>query len=218
MIAESADILTLVQQQFPALSEKALQEEIAGVGKLMHFRAGEVIMDYGDFVKLVPLVVQGAVKVTREDPLEARELLLYYLQAGEACAMSFSCCMMHKKSEIRTEAEDDTAIIAIPIRYMDEWMTRYPSWKNFVMSTYDRKILDLVNVVDSIAFKNLDERLIEYLQKRVAANNNNRVISATHQEIAQELNVTREAVSRLLKSLEKSGVVKLGRNQLLFKK
>jgi len=218
MIAESADILALLQQHFPAIAEKALQEEIARVGKLMHFKAGEVIMDFGDYVKLVPLVVQGAVKVTREDPLVDRELLLYYLQAGEACSMSFSCCMMQKKSEIRTEAEDDTALIAIPIRYMDEWMTRYPSWKNFVMSTYDRKILDLVRVVDSIAFKNLDERLIEYLQKRVAANNNNRVITATHQEIAQELNVTREAVSRLLKSLEKTGVVKLGRNQLLFKK
>ena len=218
MIAESADIQALIQEHYPQLAEKGLQEEIAAAGKLMHFKAGEVIMDYGSYIKLVPLMVKGAIKVTREDPDEDRELLLYYLQAGEACSMSFTCCMMHKKSEIRTEAEDDSTIIAIPIHYMDEWMSRYTSWKNFVMSTYDRKILDLVKVVDSIAFKNLDERLTEYLQKRVAANNNNRVISATHQEIASELNVTREAVSRLLKSLEKTGMVKLGRNQLLFKK
>lgn len=218
MIAESTDMLALLQKHFPRLAEKELQEEIANVGKLMYFKAGEVIMDYGSYIKLVPLVVQGAIKVTREDSSDGRELLLYYLQAGEACSMSFSCCMMHKKSEIRTEAEDDTALIAIPIRYVDDWMTRFPSWKNFVMSTYDQKILDLVKVVDSIAFKNLDERLVDYLRKRVAANNDNRVISATHQEIAAELNVTREAVSRLLKSLEKDGIVKLGRNQLLFKK
>lgn len=218
MITESADIRTLIQDNYPQLAEKELQDEIAAVGKLMHFKAGEIIMDYGSYVKLVPLVVQGAIRVTREDAGDDRELLLYYLQPGEACSMSFTCCMMHKKSEIRTEAEDDSTIIAIPIRYMDDWMTRYPSWKNFVMSTYDRKILDLVKVIDSISFKNLDERLIEYLQKRVAANQGNRVISATHQEIAGALNVTREAVSRLLKNLEKTGVVKLGRNQLLLKK
>lgn len=218
MISESADIRDLIQKTYPQLIEKELLDEIVTVGKLLHFKAGEVIMDYDSYVKLVPLVVSGAIKVTREDPEEDRELLLYYLQAGEACAMSFTCCMMHKKSEIRTEAEDDSSIIAIPIRYMDEWMSRYSSWKNFVMTTYDRKILDLVKVVDSIAFKNLDERLTEYLRKRMAANQGNRVIAATHQEIANELNVTREAVSRLLKNLEKTGVVKLGRNQLLFKK
>lgn len=174
-------------------------------------------MDYGNYIKLVPLVVEGAVRVTREDPEEGRELLLYFLQPGEACSMSFTCCMVNKKSEIRTEAEDDTSLIAIPIRYMDDWMTRFQSWKNFVMTTYDRKILDLVRVVDSISFKNLDRRMMEYLKKRVAATGN-RVISASHQDIANDLNVTREAVSRLLKNLEKEGIVKLGRNQLLFKK
>ncbi len=217
MITESADILALVQKYYPQLAEKELQQEIANAGKLMHFKAGEVIMDYGSYIKLVPLVVEGAIRVTREDPEEGREILLYFLQPGEACSMSFTCCMLNKKSEIRSEAEDDTSLIAIPIRYMDEWMTRYQSWKNFVMTTYDRKILDLVKVVDSISFKNLDKRMLEYLKKRVAATGN-RVISASHQDIATDLNVTREAVSRLLKNLEKEGIVKLGRNQLLFKK
>ena len=217
MTTETTDILALLQKHYPQLAEKELQQEIANVGKLMHFKAGEVIMDYGNYIKLVPLVVEGAVRVTREDPEEGRELLLYFLQPGEACSMSFTCCMVNKKSEIRTEAEDDTSLIAIPIRYMDEWMTRYQSWKNFVMTTYDRKILDLVKVVDSISFKNLDKRMMEYLKKRVAATGN-RVISTSHQDIANDLNVTREAVSRLLKNLEKEGIVKLGRNQLLFKK
>ncbi|MEY3052962.1 MAG: hypothetical protein RLY31_2747 [Bacteroidota bacterium] len=216
MITESANIIDLLQTHFPQLLEKELQQEIAQVGKLMHFQAGEVIMDYGSYIRLVPLVVEGAVRVTREDPVEDREILLYFLQAGDACSMSFTCCMVNKKSEIRTEAEEDTSLIAIPIRYMDEWMTRYASWKNFVLTTYDRKILDLVRVVDSISFKHLDERMLDYLRKRVALTGN-RVISASHQDIANDLNVTREAVSRLLKNLEREGVVKLGRNQLMLK-
>ena len=217
MTTESTDILALLQKHYPQLTEKELQKEIADAGKLMHFKAGEVIMDYGSYIKLVPLIVEGAIRVTREDPEEAREILLYFLQPGEACSMSFTCCMVNKKSEIRTEAEEDTSLIAIPIRYMDDWMTRYQSWKNFVMTTYDRKIMDLVKVVDSISFKNLDKRMLEYLKKRVAATGN-RVINASHQDIATDLNVTREAVSRLLKNLEREGIVKLGRNQLLFKK
>lgn len=217
MTAETTDIPALLQKHYPQLAEKELQQEIADVGKLMHFTAGEVIMDYGTYIRLVPLIVEGAIKVTREDAEEGRELLLYYLHPGEACSMSFTCCMLNKKSEIRTEAEEDTSLIAIPIRYTDEWMTRYQSWKNFVLMTYDRKIMDLVRVVDSISFKNLDRRMMEYLKKRFAATGN-RVINASHQEIANDLNVTREAVSRLLKGMEKEGIVKLGRNQLLFKK
>ena len=179
--------------------------------------AGEVITDYGSYVKFIPLIVEGYIKVTTEDEEEGRELLLYYLQPGEACSMSFTCCMMNKKSNVRTEAEEDTILIAIPIRLMDDWMTGFQSWKNFVMTTYDKKITDLVKVVDSIAFRNLDTRMVDYLRTKFE-NSGNRVINATHQEIANDLNVSREAVSRLLKSLEKDGIVKLGRNQLLFKK
>ncbi|TNE66983.1 MAG: Crp/Fnr family transcriptional regulator [Bacteroidetes bacterium] len=217
MISESANILDLIQAQYPQLAEPELQQEIAEFGKLMHFKAGEIMMDYGSYIRFVPLVVKGAIRVTREDPDEGRELLLYFLEPGEACSISFTCCMMNKKSEIRTEAEEDTTIIAVPIRHVDDWLTRYQSWKNFVMTTYDRKIIDLVRVIDSIAFQNLDKRMLEYLRKRVSATGN-RVISATHQDLANDLNVTREAVSRLLKNLEKEGIVKLGRNQLLFKK
>jgi CRP/FNR family transcriptional regulator len=120
---------------------------------------------------------------------------------------------MDKKSEIRTVAEENTTLIGIPTRYMDEWMTRYPSWKNFVMTSYDRRMLELVYTIDSIAFKKMDERLLEYLERKAEANNN-RTLNATHQEIAYDLNASREAVSRLLKQLEKEGVVALGRNRI----
>ena len=116
MTLESAEILELVQKNYPRLAEKELQEEIARSGKLMTFMAGEVITDYGSYVKFIPLIVEGYIKVTTEDEEEGRELLLYYLQPGEACSMSFTCCMMNKKSNVRTEAEEDTILIAILFR------------------------------------------------------------------------------------------------------
>lgn len=205
-------ILDLVRKNFPNIAEKALQEEIATVGKLTEFSAGTVIMDVGQYVKLVPLVIEGAIKVSREDE-DGHELFLYYLQGGQTCSMSFTCCMMNKKSEIRTIAEENTKMIGIPIRYVDEWMTKYQSWKNFVMQTYDFRMMELVRTIDSIAFHHMDERLLAYLDKKAQATHS-KVINATHQEIAYDLNASREAVSRLLKQLENDGRVKLGRNKI----
>lgn len=205
-------ILELVRKHFPNIAEKALQEEIATVGKLTEFSAGTVIMDVGQYVKLVPLVIEGAIKVSREDE-DGHELFLYYLQGGQTCSMSFTCCMMNKKSEIRTIAEENTKMIGIPIRYVDEWMTKYQSWKNFVMQTYDFRMMELVRTIDSIAFHHMDERLLAYLDKKAKATHS-KIINATHQEIAYDLNASREAVSRLLKQLENDGRVKLGRNKI----
>ena len=207
------EIFDLVHQNFPVLSELALQKEIASVAVLKHFRAGEVIMNFGSYVKLVPLLVKGTIKVVREDEEDGRELLLYYLYAGETCSMSFSCCMMDKRSDIRTTAEDDSTVIAIPVRYVDEWMSKYPSWKNFVMRSYDSRMREMIKTIDSIAFKKMDERLLEYLRERADAHQGN-IIHSTHQEIAADLNASREAVSRLLKQLEKKGVVTLERNKI----
>lgn len=217
MMTEPLDIRTLLHSHFSQLAERPLQEEIIEVGKIMHFSAGEIIMNFGSYVRLVPLVVSGAIKVTREDDENGNEILLYYLNAGDSCSMSFTCCMMHKKSIIRTEAMEDTMLIAIPNKYMDVWMNKYASWKNFVMMSYDQRMLEMVKVIDSIAFQKVDERLIQYLKDRSEATNT-RIIKATHQEIAFDLNVSREAVSRLLKKLETMGKVDLGRNQVTIKK
>ncbi len=210
---DADQIRSLLLKNFSEIAERKLQEDIVQVARLMSFRAGELIMDFGSFVRMVPLVVSGSIKVVREDS-DGRELLLYYLQPGESCSMSFTCCMMNKKSEIRTVAEEDTEIIAIPVRYMDEWMSKYQSWKNFVMRSYDRRMVELVRTIDDIAFKKMDERLLQYLEKKAEVNRS-KEISATHQEIAYDLNASREAVSRLLKQLEKEGKVKLGRNKIL---
>jgi len=205
-------ILDLVRKHFPQIAEKGLQEEIATLGKLTEFSAGTTIMDVGQYVKIVPLVIEGSIKVSREDE-NGHELFLYYLQSGQTCSMSFTCCMMNKKSEIRTIAEENTRMIGIPIRYVDEWMSKYQSWKNFVMQTYDQRMMELVRTIDSIAFQHMDERLLNYLHKKAQAIHS-KVINATHQEIAYDLNASREAVSRLLKQLENEGQLKLGRNKI----
>ncbi|MFZ2899261.1 MAG: Crp/Fnr family transcriptional regulator [Saprospiraceae bacterium] len=210
--SDQEQVRNLLLKNYSEIAERGLQEEIVQVGRLMSFRAGEVIMDFGSYVRMIPLVVKGSIKVVREDD-EGREIFLYYLQPGEACSMSFTCCMMNKKSEIRTVAEDDTEIIAIPIRYMDEWMTKYQSWKNFVMRTYDTRMNELIRTIDDIAFRKMDERLLLYLEKKAEALGG-KTINATHQDIAYDLNASREAVSRLLKQLEKDGMVKLGRNKI----
>jgi CRP/FNR family transcriptional regulator, anaerobic regulatory protein len=210
--SDADEIRNLLLKNFPEIAERALQDDILQVGRLMSFRPGEVIMDYGSYVRMAPLVVKGSIKVVREDD-DGRELFLYYLQPGEACSMSFTCCMMNKKSEVRTVAEDDAQVIAIPIRYMDEWMTKYQSWKNFVMRTYDLRMNELIRAIDDIAFKKMDERLLQYLEKKAEATQS-QIINATHQEIAYDLNASREAVSRLLKQLEREGTVRLGRNKI----
>lgn len=205
-------ILKIIRKNFPQLAEKELQEEIAAVGKIMHFKAGEKIMDFGSYIKLVPLLIEGSIKVIRQDDL-GNELFLYYLETGQSCSMSFTCCMMNKQSIIKTIAEEDSIIIGIPIKYMDPWMSKYQSWKNFVMLSYDDRMTELVKTIDSIAFQKMDERLLDYLEKKVATHSS-KVLDVTHQGIASDLNASREAISRLLKSLEKAGRVKLSRNKV----
>ncbi|MCG8330078.1 MAG: Crp/Fnr family transcriptional regulator [Chitinophagales bacterium] len=206
------EVLDLVRKHFPQIAERQLQEEVARVGKIMKFEAGRVIMDFGSYIRIVPLVVTGSIKVSREDD-EGNELFLYYLHPGETCSMSFTCCMMNKRSEIRTTAEEDTVLIGIPTHAADNWMTKYTSWKNFVMSSYDQRMLELVYTLDNIAFKKMDERLLVYLEKKSQAVQS-KTLHATHQEIAYDLNASREAVSRLLKQLEREGHVSLGRNRI----
>jgi len=167
----------LIKTHFSDLNEKKLIDEIVEVGHLVNFEAGEMIMDFGAYVKWVPLLIEGSIKVVRKNKDGDHELFLYFLKPGETCSMSFSCCMMNKQSDIRTTAEDDSMLIGIPVKYVDEWMMKYPSWKNFVMRTYDARMHELIKTIDNIAF-------------------------------------TREAISRLLKKLEKEQHIKLGRNKI----
>lgn len=192
--------------------EKELFEEIVEEGQLVLFPEGELMMDIGQRVEQIPLIVQGTVKVFREDE-EDHEIFLYYLKEGEACAITLICSEREGYSKIKAIPVEDTIAITLPIKKLDEWMFKYKSWYYFVMDSYQDRFEELLKVVEEIAFHQMDERLLAYLRKSVEANHS-KTIKATQQQIANELNTSREVVGRLLKKLEQDGTVKIGRHQI----
>ena len=199
-----------IQQYFPDFTEPGLQQVLANEGRLHYFKEGEVIMDYGGYIRMLPLILNGTIKISRQAE-DGSELFLYYLSRGESCTMTFSCCIRNKQSKIRAVTEEDTTVFALPQQRLDEWMMRYKSWKNFVMTAYDQRMNELINTIDQVAFHQLDDRLLDYITKKAAVHNS-QSLPITHQQIAGDLNVSREAVSRLLKKLERNGMITLGRN------
>ncbi len=197
---------------FDSQFELDLIDEINTVGKLVEVPSGEILMDIGNYIKSMPLLLSGAIKILREDD-EGDELLLYYLEQGETCSVTMACCMGHTKSEIRAIAETDSILVMVPVQKMEEWMAKYKSWRNYVFESYHNRLNELLNTVDSIAFKNLDERLVDYLKKKMEVTNDNR-IKNTHQEIAYDLHTSRVVISRLLKKLEKMKKLALHRNYI----
>ncbi|WP_416442128.1 Crp/Fnr family transcriptional regulator [Leeuwenhoekiella sp. A16] len=194
------------------LFENELLEEISEVGVQKHIAEGEKLMEIGQYVTAMPLLISGAIKILREDK-EGDELLLYFLEKGDTCAMTLSCCMGQTKSEIRAIAELDTELIMIPIQKMEEWTANYKSWRNFVFESYHTRLMEMLDTIDSIAFLNMDERLLKYLSDKVKITKDN-VINSTHQDIAYELHTSRVVISRLLKALENRGKIKLHRNKI----
>ncbi|MEZ4810121.1 MAG: Crp/Fnr family transcriptional regulator [Allomuricauda sp.] len=197
---------------FDGQFEMELVDEIADVGKFVEVPAGEILMDIGNYIRAMPLLLSGAIKVLREDE-DGDELLLYYLEQGETCSVTMACCMGHTKSEIRAIAETDSKIVMVPVQKMEEWMAKYKGWRNYVFESYHNRLNELLQTVDSIAFKNLDQRLVDYLKKKMEVTNDNRIRS-THQEIAYDLHTSRVVVSRLLKKLEKMKKLVLHRNYI----
>lgn len=192
--------------------EQPLIDEIMEEGRLMEVPAGETIMDIGQYIRSMPLLLSGAIKVLREDE-EGDELLLYYLEQGETCSVTMACCMGQTKSEIRAITETDTRLVMVPVQKMEEWMGKYKGWRNYVFESYQNRLNELLQTVDSIAFKNLDQRLVDYLKKKVEVTNDNQIRN-THQEIAYDLHTSRVVVSRLLKKLEKMKKLELHRNYI----
>jgi len=209
------EIEKLLRAYDPQLSQEQLIEEIGEFGEIVEKKAGEKVIDFGAYVRFLPLVLSGSLKISRINR-SGEEIFLYYVGSGDTCASSFSCCMIQKKSLLKAEAEEDVRFISVPLKYADLWMSRYPQWRNFVVQMYDKRMMELIETLDTIAFSKMDERLMEYLQKK-AEILNTRKLSITHQEIADDMNASREAVSRLLKKIEKDGLIKLGRNQLELK-
>lgn len=202
----------LIQQSFPFFKEPELIDAIANVAKEVDVKEGESIIKIGEFTKSTPLITKGLLKIVRQDD-DGHEILLYYLEGGNTCVMTVTCCMKQEKSKIKAIAEMDTHLLLIPFHYMDEWMRNFRSWRNFILQTYSARFEEMLATLDSVAFESLDTRLVRYLQEKSEALHDAH-FHITHQQIAQELNSSREAVSRLLKKMETKGNIKLGRNNI----
>ena len=197
---------------FGATFEPELVKEMTQFGEMKFFKEGDIIMDYGKYIRMMPIVVKGTIKVFRMDDT-GKEILLYYLSSNESCSMAYSCCVEAKKSEVKAIAEDDVELIAIPHIKLDEWLCKYPSWKNYIMRSFNERFLELLKSIESIAFHKLDERLIAYMKEKKRLSGSN-VIKASHYVIADELATSRVVVSRLLKHLENDGKILLYRNEI----
>jgi CRP/FNR family transcriptional regulator len=202
----------LVHKKFPFFTDQKLMLEIAESGKIHSYEAGDLVIDYGVPIPFIPLILEGALRVVRRDN-DDHEILLYYLDSGQTCATSLTCCMSNAVSEVEAIAEEDVKLIGIPAHKADEWFDKYPEWKAFVMSTYKFRFDELLLTINGIAFTQLDKRLITYLRNR-AKIHKSKTINTSHQEIATDLNSSREVISRLLKQLEKTGKINLSRNSI----
>lgn len=192
-------------------SNDLLIEEIQSKSRKKKLDKDEVLIFPGDNLVFVPIVLSGALRIVREDE-EGREVFLYHLYPSQTCAMAVNCCEAKQASMVKAIAEDETEVLMIPTDLIDQ-LFKYPEWKTFINSTYNRRFAELIEVIDLIAFNSLDKKILNYLEKKKEALNTTALL-ITHQQIATELNTHREAVSRLLRTMEQKGIVKLGRNTI----
>ena len=203
---------TKLYEKFQYLFEEELINEICMYGKSSRFPADQIIIDIGDKIKQMPLVITGSVRIMTEDE-EGRELLLYYLELGDTCAMTLNCCSRSAKSNIRAVTEEPCEMLMVPIEYMDVWMVKYKSWRNFVLESYNTRLNVMLEAIDSLAFHNMEERIVKYLKDRAMVLGDD-TLKITHYQIARDLNSSRVVISRIMKKLEDNGQVTQSRNMI----
>jgi len=197
---------------FGYLFEEDLISEISELGISKAFIEDSKIIEVGDYIRSMPLLISGAIKILREDE-HGEELVLYYLEKGDTCAMTLSCCMGQTKSKIRAVAETNVELIMLPKEKMLEWLGKYKTWQTYILQSYHSRMDELLEAVDTIAFLKMDERLFKYLKDKAMVVHND-VLHATHKEISEDLHTSRVVISRLLKKLENEGKIKLFRNSI----
>jgi CRP/FNR family transcriptional regulator len=205
------DKFELIKKTFPFL-EKELISEISEVSSLFNLKADQSILGEGDYIKSFPMVLEGCLRVVRLSD-DGNELLLYYLNQGEICSMALTCCMGLQKSNIKMIAEGDSIVLTIPVDKPENWMSEYKSWKEFMMYSYRMRFDELLDTIDSIAFMKLDERLIRFFEERYKSTGET-IFNGTHQDIALQLNTSREVITRLLRNLERKNLVITERNSV----
>lgn len=194
--------------------EDELIEEIINLGIFRSIESGGTLIDIGDKMTHIPLILNGAIKIIREDK-NGDEITLYFLEKGDTCAISFVNCINRTNSMFRGVAEKETEGIFVPVEKVDDWLKKYESWRHFIIDSYHMRLIEMVESIDSLAFMKLDDRLLKFLTDKVKIMKDN-VLVITHQEIANDLNTSRVVVSRLLKQLENEGKVKIRRNRIII--
>ncbi|WP_179351668.1 Crp/Fnr family transcriptional regulator [Winogradskyella vidalii] len=199
-------------EPFNYLFDSEIIDSIANVAFIKTFKKADIIIDIGQELNYIPLLIKGNIKVLREDD-NGDELLLYVLESGDTCAMSLTCCMVKSVSKIRAIADEDATVIMIPIENMKLWFNTNESWRNFILQSYQIRFDEMLETIDTLAFMKMDERLFKYLtdQVKLSASTN---LEMTHLDIAEDLNTSRVVISRLLKQLERENKIKLGRNKI----
>ncbi len=194
--------------------EPGLKKVLAEQCLIRSFTSGDQLMKTGQYFKSAMLIVEGRVKLYREGD-DGKEFFMYYLEPGNACALSLVCAARQEKSEVMARAVENTTALLVPIAMMDDLMRQYRSWYYFALETYRSRFEELLEVIDNVAFKGMDERLEFYLKNQQRQLQTDE-LSITHQQIADDLNSSREVISRLLKKMEQRGKVRLGRNTIVL--
>ncbi|WP_026461301.1 Crp/Fnr family transcriptional regulator [Adhaeribacter aquaticus] len=202
--------LEIIHARFPQL-EPLLLQEMGQEGTIKQLGPGEEALRTGQYIRSTVLVLNGLVKVYREDD-EGNEFLMYYLEEGSACALSMMCTAKNEQSKVLAKAVTDAEILLLPAHLSEQWLAKYKTWYNFVIASYRERFDELLQTLDSVAFKGLDERLVFYLKRHV--NVQGKEVRLSHQQIADELNTSREVISRLLKKLEQHQAIVLHRNYI----
>ncbi len=210
----SAEFKHQIQSIFPTF-EPELQQSLLADSIIKEFKSGDEIIRTGQAVNSAVLVLNGRLKIYRQDD-EGAEYFMYYLNGGQACAVSLSCAARRVASEVSAIAVDDSTLVFLPLTSMNEWMRTYRSWYEYVIATYRDRFEELLTVLDNVAFRSMDERLELYMKKQFQSCGC-KDIPTNHQTIANDLNSSREVISRLLKKMEQRGILVLHRNHIELK-
>ena len=197
---------------YKVVFEPELIDEIVKVGTYKKIKENELLLDIGDNFDRIPLMLTGAIKISREIK-NGDEIVLYFLERGDTCTITFGSGLQSSKSKVRGIAEKPSEVIFIPVEKLEEWMVKYKSWRNFVIDSYNIRLNEMLEAIDTLAFLKMDQRLFKYLTDKVQIMRSTE-LNTTHQEIAIDLNTSRVVVSRLLKQLENEGRIKLFRNKI----
>ena len=202
----------LLKERYNYVFEKELIDEIAREGQFRKIDKDVCMIDIGDKITHMPLILEGAIKVVDEDK-DGHEYLLYYLEMGDSCAMTMTCCLGGKRSEIRAITESNTLIYMIPIQRMEDWLIKYKSWRVFVFDSYDSRMKEMLETIDSLAFFNMEQRLYKYLKDRAMVLQSP-TLEITHYRVANDLNTSRVVISRLMKKLILDNKITTNRNHV----